>query len=280
MGELAISSAVAAAERAIGARLASGDLKLPLLPSAVGEVLSLSMDDKSDAARLATVVQQDQTLATHMLRVVNSPIYRGTQEIVALKQAIARLGLDRVREIALAVSLAGTLFKSERYQDIADHCWHVALAAALWGKEIARTCRTNVETAYLCGLLHNLGAPLVLQCVSELDAAPEPDTVRTLIDTFTSQAGVSLAEQWGLPPTVVATIAHFADFRTAQGMQDEVATAVAGARIAQLNLDDALETDAVSSLDEIQHLNLYPEDVQTLLEQREAIGNALELLTV
>lgn len=89
--------------------LAAGELEVPLLPEVATEVLSSTLDDKVTAARLAELIQQDQALAAHLLRVVNAPAFRGSVQIVALQQAIARLGMERIREIALTISLKGTL---------------------------------------------------------------------------------------------------------------------------------------------------------------------------
>ena len=83
-------TAVDAVSASFSQELASRALEVPLLPNVAAEVLSSSLDDESNAARLAELIQQDQGLASHLLRVVNSPAFRGSAEIVALQQAIAR----------------------------------------------------------------------------------------------------------------------------------------------------------------------------------------------
>ena len=125
--------------------LASGRLKLPVLPNVATEVLSSSLDDSSDAAKLAGLIQQDQSLASHVLRVVNSPAFRGSAEIVALQQAIARLGMVRIREIALTASLKNALSSKGSFQELMDRAWRLGLATGLWAKEVARATRRNVE---------------------------------------------------------------------------------------------------------------------------------------
>ncbi len=105
---------VAALIAQLGEEFAAGKIELPLLPTVATEVLSSSLDEHSDAARLAGLIQQDQSLATHVIRVVNSPAFRGAIEVVALQQAIARLGMERIREIALSASLKSCVFKKRR----------------------------------------------------------------------------------------------------------------------------------------------------------------------
>jgi HD-like signal output (HDOD) protein len=87
----------AAALDALRGELDREALAMPLLPGVAAEVIASSVDEHSDAARLAELIRQDQSLASHVLRIVNSPAFRGASEIVALQQAIARLGMPRVR---------------------------------------------------------------------------------------------------------------------------------------------------------------------------------------
>ena len=57
-----------------------GELDLPVLPTVVTEILACTSDDESyDPGRLAKVIQQDQSIASHVLRVVNSPVFKGTR---------------------------------------------------------------------------------------------------------------------------------------------------------------------------------------------------------
>jgi len=263
----------------IAGELTGADLDLPVLPSIASEVLGSSLSDQSDAARLATLIQQDQSLAGHVLRVVNSPAFRGATEIVALKQAIARLGLDRIREIALAASLGGKLFDSGAYQSIADRNWKLALAAGLWAKEVARACRKNVEIAYLCGLLHNIGVPLVLQLImTHSEDVLEAARLDQLLSAESSLAGSVLAREWKLPDAVAATTEFLRVPENAGKHSNMVSIANAGVYIAELMLDAGLDLDQVVGLKSIQELNLYPEDVETLLACEEQIRQAMEAM--
>jgi HD-like signal output (HDOD) protein len=256
--------------------ICAGKIELPLLPRAAAEVLASSLDDQSDAARLAELIQQDQGLATHVLRVVNSPAFRGATEIVALQQGIARLGMERIREIALSAALKGSLFKKGGYHRIMDEAWQVALASGLWAKEVARSVRKNVEVAYLCGLLHNIGTPLVLHRLDELAPGLERAEVDALLHRLTSMAGVQLAVAWELPDAVRTTIEHLGAFAEAGDDQDTVAIAECGVALSRWMCTKTLLMREVMQLPAIEHLNLYPEDVEAVLEQQEKIKISME----
>jgi HD-like signal output (HDOD) protein len=273
------SAYAAGIRRHLAALIDQSALELPVLPGVAAEVLSRSLDDHSDAARLAQLIQQDQSLAGHVLRIVNSPLYRGATEIVALRQAIARLGLERIREIALSASLAGGIFRQPAYQPIVDHAWQLALGAGLWAKEVARSCRQNVEVGYLCGLLHNVGTPLLLGALSDVAKTPlPPAAVAPLLDEFAARAGVLLGRDWSLPDAVIDTIAHIAAFEQA-GNADTVAVAHAGREIAAMMLRGPLLGTEVSKIPSIQRLNLYPDDVDVMLNARDIVRQSMESMS-
>ena len=256
--------------------IADRAIELPLLPNVAAEVLSSSLDDQATAARLAELIQQDQGLASHLLRVVNSPAFRGSAEIVALQQAIARLGMERIREIALTVSLKGSLFKSGPFEQWVADAWRCGLSTGLWAKEVARAALKNVETAYLCGLLHNVGEALILNRLSALAPDFDPTQMRALLDDVAPSAGVMLVEEWRLPSAVGLTIRFVEDFDAAKNAQDTVAVVAAGRHLAQLQAQDGLELEAVLQFPALQHLNFYPDDTENLLGHAERIQQTLE----
>lgn len=256
--------------------LASRSLEVPLLPSVAAEVLSSSLDDQSNAARLADLIQQDQGLASHMLRVVNSPVFRGQTEIVALQQAIARLGMERIRELALTVSLKGTLFKPGPFEYVVSEAWRHGLRTGLWAKELARSARKNVEIGYLCGLLHNVGAALVVNRVCQLDENLTEADVRALEAEFTQETGLLLVEDWRLPAAVGLSIRFLDDLDNAKNAKDTTAIVIAASFLAQQQVADVLVVETVLAEPALQHLNFYPDEVASILEHADKIQQTVE----
>jgi HD-like signal output (HDOD) protein len=261
---------------ALEQELNNRSIELPLLPNVAAEVLSSSLDDQSNAARLAELIQQDQGLASHLLRVVNSPVFRGTAEIVALQQAIARLGMERIREIALTVSLKGSFFRAGPFEHLVNAAWQHGLRTGLWSKEVARAAVKNVETAYLCGLLHNVGNALVINRACDLDANLSEADMVLLLETFAQQAGLLLVEEWRLPAAVGMCIRFQHDFHEAKNAMDTVAVMNAGAFLAEQQALQTLDMATVLQLPSIQHLNFYPDDIETLLGHAERIQASVE----
>ena len=266
----------------IDAEIRSGELQLPLLPTVVGEVLAGTMDEDKDATGLAGLIQQDQALAAHIMRVVNSPSFRGANEIVALQQAITRLGMERIREIALSVSLKGSLFKEGPYDAYLRDVWRDSLSTGLWAKEVARARRKNVETSYLCGLLNNVGAPVLVHRLSMGESLPEVADVVDVVNALGAAAGVALANAWNLPDFVATSIEHTPDFAAAGEAQDTVAIVVTAQALTcrlHTGINERTAHELVQ-LPELQHLNLYPEDVEALLAMRERVHQELDAMSL
>lgn len=259
--------------------LREGRLELPLMPGVASQVLTSSLDERNDAEDLASLIQQDQSLASHILRVVNTPAYRGATEIVALQQAIARLGLERIREIALTASLKGALFQPGPYDELMQQVWRDALSTALWAKEVARSLRKNVETAYLCGLLNNVGDPVVLHRLATAPDAISVGQAEQVMQRCGSAAGVTLTQMWQLPGLVTKCIAHGSNFLASPDEHDAIAIIVAGKEFAQSMKGEEIEAESVLKQDAVQFLNLYPEDIESLIELQPQVQETLDAMS-
>ncbi|MBV1907523.1 MAG: HDOD domain-containing protein [Pseudomonadales bacterium] len=264
-------------ETYITMQLKSGKLELPVLPTIATEVLSTSMEDDADALKVSNLIQQDQSIAANVLRIVNSPAYRGAAEIVALQQAIARLGLNRIREIAITIALSSTQSTNKEYQDVAEREWNVALATGLWTKEIARVCRKNVEIAYLCGLLHNIGVPLVLKLAR--DATPQilsETQLKMVMAGKMTALSLVLAQSWQIPMPIQVAIEQW---RQADYAGEHAALALitgAGVKLANWMLNSELEISNLGACAELQALDIYPEDAEQLLELADKVRATME----
>jgi HD-like signal output (HDOD) protein len=271
----------------IADRLKRGNLDLPLLPVVANQVLMLSSDPNADATKLSTLIQQDQALAGKILHIANSPAYLPRSPIVSLQQAIAWLGLNMLAGLAFSISVQRGVFTIKGYENEVRTLWHQALATGLYGKEIARRIRHNVENAFLCGLLHTIGKPLLLHFIITSEPAPKVrpswDLVESLIQEFHVSAGAKLAESWQLPEPVQEAIRLYSDETFHQAIshtKGAIITCLAD-HLASWLLDPAShDEERLRALPVVQALNFYPEDMTALFEQRETIQHAVEAFLV
>jgi len=269
---------------ALTERLRSAQLELPLPPRVATEVIALSRDDDADVGRLARLLHQDPALAGHVLRIANSPAYLPRSPIVSLQQAVTRLGLRLLSEIALVASVQCGVFRVPGHEDELKRIWRHALASGAFGREIARSLRSNVESAFLCGLLHTIGKPLVLQTTidlaGKLGVPARRDDVAALVAEFHVEAGGLLATRWGLPRAVCDAIALYQSYEPGPGCAPEpVITALADALATRLV--EGIEDDAAVRAHRAWiDLNIYPEDADALLAKGEAVSELIESMVL
>src|SRR5882672_4029530 len=162
-------------DRVVHAAMADDSLELPPPPQVVSAVMRLTRgeaagNDAPDTGttELAQLIQRDVALAGQVMRVANSALYARRSPVVTLPQAIAWLGMREIRTIAYAVAVQGQVFASTYFRREMTELWRESVITALFAQEIARLKRRNVESAYLCGLLHRAGMAVILSRVGAM----------------------------------------------------------------------------------------------------------------
>ncbi|HMS83139.1 MAG TPA: HDOD domain-containing protein [Nitrospira sp.] len=281
-------------EQALIQTIETGDIELPLLPQAASKVMALASDPNADAAKLSALIHQDQALATHVLKIANSPAYMPRSPVVSLQHAVAMLGITQLSEIAFTASLKVGAFQVPGYEDEVKQLWRHSLASGAFAKEVARAKRMNVESAYLCGLLHEIGKPVVLRTTMMIarDRSKEwvkalatildnKSHVKTLIEGYHTRVGILIADKWGLPKQVAETIQYYGDYEhTTVFRQECMLTFVADRLASHLLTPEQMPEDSLRDHSVFAELNLYPQDVDKLLTTKDqvlTIVNAMNL---
>jgi len=261
---------------ALLARIEDGHMELPLLPNIVWEVMELTASDDVDTRKLSTLIHRDPALASHILRVANSPAYMPRMPIVSLQQAVSRLGAATLGEIVFAISIQSRVFDVAGYEQEIRALWHHAVGTGAYAKEIARLRRSNVEGAFLCGLLHDIGKPVLLQTFVDIQRSfgviVDPATVSAVMEAYHTQVGNLIATEWGLPPHVTESITYHHDYLVAPMCTEAVMiTRLADYLSYHLATPEVFDEESVRHHPILSDLNFYPDDVAALLNQRERV---------
>lgn len=275
-----------ALHEAIEQKLADGELELPMLPQVASEILAEGSADTTDVRRLSDLLHRDQALAGHVLRVANSAAYAGDVRIQSIQQALIRIGMVQMREIVVTVALHGKIFRSATHADLVADLWRHSTVAGLYGKEIARQVRSNVESAFVCGLLHDVGKPVVLGIVLDVSTATSQPATREAcllaLDTFHTRVGRLLAERWQLPEPVVEAIAghHEAEFVPSVTPSVQMTALADLLAYAAVKSDEEFEAEKrmLEGHPLYAALNLYPDDVAALFAKRAVVLQQAESL--
>lgn len=203
-------------------RLAEDRLVLPAMPSLVGKCMTLLQQSDGALKQVAVLVARDPVLSAQLVKAASGAAHGGAVRTV--EQAVTRLGAQKVKTFLIETS-ARKLFDS-RAPSIAEASrglWVHSHAVALLARDVAALCGSaEGETAYLAGLLHDIGKPVLASIL--LEAERMLATTRPTAPWFKSDAwlgaiagvhrrvGVALAEKWCLPDPVVAAIRDCGDF--------------------------------------------------------------------
>jgi len=260
-------------------------LELPVMPRVASKIFALTNDPNAEVGDLSQLIHSDQSIASHVLRIANSAIHGGGDHIVSLQQAVARLGMSLLGEIAIAVSLQGDLFKAPGYEAQITQLLRHALTSAAYGKEIARKRRRNVEGQFLCGLLHSVGKPIAVQLIAsmakEKNLELERRCVAQLVGAFHSRIAAKVAVDWKLPEQLRTTTVYFKKYESAPSFKDESAATYLSQLLASWLINPA-NFNAVELMKDpvFGYLNFYPDDAQDLLDKKDdvkAVVSAMEL---
>jgi len=259
-------------------------IEVPLLPEVANRAITLSQDPESDSVKLSQLIQSDPSLAAHIMSIANSATYSPNSSLVSLQQAITRLGMNLICDIAVAASISNRMFHTPGYEQHIKGIWRHALASALWAKEIARACRLNVEATFLCGLLHSIGRPVAIQDLiviakqSALDVTP--DEMQALENGLEKVVGAHVLKKWGMPTIICESHQYSQDYRNAPHAMEQASIVHAAARFAQHMLTpEQLPLEELVNSEVFEDLNLYQDEVQLLLDKSDSVKSSMEAMS-
>lgn len=265
-------------------RVTQGRVELPLLPGVAMEVTDVARQDHADARAIAELLRKDQAMAAHVLRVVASPVYSGRTQIVSLQQAVARLGVQKIREIALAIAFRVGVFKLKGFEAEITALFQHSVSAAMFAQELARVTRRNVEDAFMCGLLHDVGKPVILQALAAILAEQRlqasPQALLAATAELHSDVGGVLAEAWNLPPAVEMSIRYHHSGAPPEAHLSSVHITSLADALSHFAFEPARTPEAeLRKHPALAPLELYPEMLDKLLGKADLIRQAAGALS-
>ena len=223
-------------KKAVVASAISEISHIATLPEITLKIIELVEDPNSTAHDLHSIISNDPALCSRILKVVNSAFYGLPRQIGSINRAIVLLGLNAVKNIAIAASLT-KLFRGgelcSRFS--AKDLWIHSIATASCAKLICDELRIGVsDEAFLAGLIHDIGIMVevqamrheLLQVFEEMsfDATGVPtsdmcEVEERIIGASHEDFGAGLCEAWKFPQMFTNVTRHHHD--PAQVPKDE-----------------------------------------------------------
>ncbi|MCA9304344.1 MAG: HDOD domain-containing protein, partial [Phycisphaerales bacterium] len=191
---------------------------LPSLPAVAVKVLELTSDPNIKIDELAKQIQNDQALATKILRTVNSSFYGLRRRCASIEKALVYLGLGPVKSLVLGFSLVTSIEDKNDEQFGYMEYWQRGLHTAIASKLIADHLNYDdiADEAFLAGLCQDIGMIAMYRVLNteylELIAKTDGDHARLAkfeLETYELQhsaVGAALAELWRLPDEIAMPV--------------------------------------------------------------------------
>ena len=180
---------------------ARGDLDMPSLPDVAFRLRSALQKDIG-IAEAAKIINMDPVIASKLIKIVNSPLYRTVNPINSCHAAVNRLGLITTRNLVTSLSMRN-LFKSTQpyLKKKAHQIWLQSVKVSSLSYTLAQLIgRSDPDEAMLAGLVHSIGALPILKFADGL--SPDryrTEDVETCIQQLQGHLGSLILKNWDFP---------------------------------------------------------------------------------
>ncbi|MCC7079407.1 MAG: HDOD domain-containing protein [Burkholderiales bacterium] len=203
-----------APERALLEKLAAADIRIPPRPQILHEIERMLDDDDATERMIGQLIARDVGLTAEVFKLANSPFYRRGAKIDSLEHAVRLLGRKAMGQIVRSALLRQRLGgATERLESFWERCTDIGTLCSVLCDQLDRPGRLVSEQAYLVGLFHDCGVPVLMQHLkgygdAQLDAATGPDYLAEddALGTSHCIAGLMVAREWELPDLLCETI--------------------------------------------------------------------------
>lgn len=199
------------------AELVEKTTDLKQLPIIARKIMQVIENPRSTAGDLERVIHSDQALSTKMLKIANSSFYGLLRKVTTLQRAILVVGFKAIKDIAVSTAILNMYRSSDPFSiKLWEHAVGSGIAARIISLEFDQT---EVEEAFIGGLLHDLGKSLLLRnhpdeikdIWRQVQADPtldETDLEKKQFGFSHTHAGGFLARAWNLSPSLEAIVRY------------------------------------------------------------------------
>lgn len=186
----------------------------PLSPVAVELVATLERDVSVSAVE--AVIRRDPVIAARVLSAANAAAWATSAPVVSIHAALLRLGFERVRRLAVLISLYDAVASAPVARSFWRHSISVAHVAEALARRVSET--ETADIALVGGLLHDIGLLVLsrhyasalasMRAAVEVRGVPLWDVEREALGIDHAELGASVAIHWRLSPSIADAIRY------------------------------------------------------------------------
>ena len=250
---------------------------LPTLPEVAVQVRKQVNDPATSDRQISRLIGTDPALTARLLKVVNSPAYRGKDKIENLQTAVTRLGRQQVRNLVTALVMEqlyqakGTQLTKQRLKTLWTHSAKVATLSYVIAR---RFTKLQPDQALLGGLIHDIG---VLPILRRAEAYPElvndAEALEEVINHLHTTIGPYILDEWNFSPELIAVASQHEDIWRSQGADISYVDVVVVANLhSYLGTQHHLMQMDWAEIPALKKLGLTPEEsIKTLESAQEEL---------
>ena len=202
----------------INERLKRDELQLPGLPETAERVRDATLNPNCNLQELARIIQHDSALSARLIRLANSAYLGGRSKAESLMQALTRIGLRRIRTLALAMAVEQVFCPrndivkqyAERYIRQTREIAAAAVVITRHLQERGIGHRLHQDVALLSGMVSCIGLAPILTFADEFDDSfANPSLINQTMQTFGARLGVDVLKHWEFTPNLIRVPHYF-----------------------------------------------------------------------
>ncbi|KAA0888977.1 GGDEF domain-containing protein [Oryzomonas rubra] len=196
----------------------TGKTRLPSPPLICINILDLVREDDFTFQDLAQIIGADPSLTAKLLKVANTPYYNLSGSVTSVEKAVAILGVNIVKIIALSFVVYSEFQVEEDGSFDIDLFWRRSLTSAVAAEQIATALTGSGGDLFLIALLQDIGALLMrnwrptdyrqISRTALNGRTPLHHLERDLFGFDHQTAGAELFKSWNFPEAICLPIRY------------------------------------------------------------------------
>ncbi len=187
-----------------------GGHSLPAMPEVARQLIASFDDENVNLHTIVDLTEHDQSLSLKVLRLANSARYARPQGVSSLTDAATLLGMERLRNLVLAASIAEAFPRVAGFDRV--RFWKHAIATGGYARWLGIILGVDADSGYLAGFMLRSGQLLMARVLPDAVAAVEASCSAPglrlalegrLIGCTHAQVTAELARRWQLPQRLV-----------------------------------------------------------------------------
>lgn len=192
---------------------------LPVFPSTHSELLKLARSEDATSDEIAEKLQLDPGLLATLFKLVNSSYYGFNKRVSSVPLAVTLLGLEEVANLVITAQVFKNLGGAGETGGLdVKGFWRHTVGTAIASRALAKKLQVEVESAFLAGILHDIGKIVLDRYFSDYYAGVIKDVADNSCTIYESEQrklglthaeiGGQLATEWNFAKNYLNVILH------------------------------------------------------------------------